>query len=518
MIPTDADGDGYYAVGSCGDPSYLDDCNDADGTINPGAFDTPYDGIDQDCSGADMTYPDVTSGQNCTWCHGAATSWDGLHTVVTAPDASCATCHNPEVSNVLPGHYGNTVLTDGNNMTAGAIIDCASCHDLNAANHTGGNLGSATNFVWSKVVKGSTTCDNCHENRAAGHTTDAAHNNRIIDTTCATCHTSDNSVLGSPGTGTLVSAVDVDALHGSDCALCHNYTGVLMNAAVIRDVISQGVAGTQISCLDCHIDKVNHVNPAHTVSVDVINDLSYAGQPCSDCHVVATWAEIEGVEHNVATNGAGSCATCHNSSRPDVIATIAAKANPTSCLACHADKYMTVHGDADHVNLGYVTGGSTYCIGCHDTGAAVNGTVVTTHLNNCSLCHTTVPNLQSGLPAGGGDCSACHTNTWELTHISNPPDHTTLVQVGSTVCANCHSTPPPLTDNADSKVHNTCGSCHDSLGGLIGSAAVANKTLADIGDCQTCHIDTWEGIHTTAPNHGMIVTVGSTTCATCHDD
>ena len=74
---------------------------------------------------------------------------------------------------------------------------------------------------------------------------------------------------------------------------------------------------------------------SYYVSVDVINDLSYAGQPCSDCHVVATWAEIEGVEHNVATNGAGSCATCHNSSRPDVIATIAAKANPTSCLASY---------------------------------------------------------------------------------------------------------------------------------------------------------------------------------------
>lgn len=42
----DVDGDGY--------PSKLD-CNDHDSDINPGANEIPYDGIDQDCNGADMT-------------------------------------------------------------------------------------------------------------------------------------------------------------------------------------------------------------------------------------------------------------------------------------------------------------------------------------------------------------------------------------------------------------------------------------------------------------------------------
>jgi hypothetical protein len=57
----DADGDGYgdpkTPVIACDAPKGAviegDDCNDADSEIHPDAWDTPYDGIDQDCTGAD---------------------------------------------------------------------------------------------------------------------------------------------------------------------------------------------------------------------------------------------------------------------------------------------------------------------------------------------------------------------------------------------------------------------------------------------------------------------------------
>ena len=44
-----------------------------------------------------------------------------------------------------------------------------------------------------------------------------------------------------------------------------------------------------------------------------------------------------------------------------------------------------------------------------DPGGDADATVSVTHNGDCALCHTTVPNLQPGIPAGGGDCVSCHS-------------------------------------------------------------------------------------------------------------
>jgi hypothetical protein len=51
----DADGDGATDAASCEDGT---DCDDADATICPGCDEVPYDEIDQDCDGADLTDAD----------------------------------------------------------------------------------------------------------------------------------------------------------------------------------------------------------------------------------------------------------------------------------------------------------------------------------------------------------------------------------------------------------------------------------------------------------------------------
>ena len=185
----------------------------------------------------------------------------------------------------------------------------------------------------------------------------------MIDVNCDGCHTSDNSILGSPGTGTLVSDADVDSLHGS-CVACHNYKGTQVDAALVRQKIQQGLGVTQISCNDCHNKGVNHGDHEHPVEVGPL-DLSYEppGTLCGECHIVATWEEIESIEHNVPTNGIGSCATCHNSSRQEVQDAIAQAADPTYCLVCHADKEYVAHGSPDHAVENYVTGGDDLV--CH---------------------------------------------------------------------------------------------------------------------------------------------------------
>jgi Ca2+-binding RTX toxin-like protein len=60
LVP-DVDGDGVTK------PS---DCNDENAAIHPGAFDVPQNGIDEDCSGADATFPPperITSPVRVTW-------------------------------------------------------------------------------------------------------------------------------------------------------------------------------------------------------------------------------------------------------------------------------------------------------------------------------------------------------------------------------------------------------------------------------------------------------------------
>src|SRR6056300_1211894 len=105
-MPVDADGDGYFAIDSCG--AGLDDCNDANPNINPNALDVPYDGIDQDCSGADLTFAANNDSCDGAFCHGPDEGMAPDHVRNIAPDTTCVLCHAPSVSNILSGHYGDT--------------------------------------------------------------------------------------------------------------------------------------------------------------------------------------------------------------------------------------------------------------------------------------------------------------------------------------------------------------------------------------------------------------------------
>jgi FtsP/CotA-like multicopper oxidase with cupredoxin domain len=54
IVCVDNDNDGYFGAPDC---TTALDCDDNDPSINPGAVDTPDDGIDQDCDGVDATTP-----------------------------------------------------------------------------------------------------------------------------------------------------------------------------------------------------------------------------------------------------------------------------------------------------------------------------------------------------------------------------------------------------------------------------------------------------------------------------
>jgi len=489
FIPVDADGDGYSGPGSCGT---VEDCDDNDASIHPGALDIPYDGIDQDCSGTDMTF----DAEICLWCHIDPLAYNGMHSLVTAPDTSCAGCHNPLVANVLPGHYGRTVLTDGNGVTAGSTIVCESCHDASSPNHAGMRaLGNGTDEVWGKVMNDqpAVTCDTCHESRAFGHETTAAHDNRIIDSVCATCHTSDTTNLGSPGTGTLLSAADVDTLHRSDCALCHSYIGTAIDPATVRLVIRLGVSGTPMACNDCHGKGDDHLNHDHSATISA----------SADCVVCHDDPQIVPVIHS------GNCALCHSSPRTEVRDAI--NSGQAECLDCHVGH--------DHSNVT----ATPDCAVCHNQGNPLDVDIVPIHNGSCATCHASSrQDVIDVINSGQGECIDCHTP-----HDDLVATHNNLSAPAS--CAVCHTDKVTGTDFAYILNYHVnpalnfteiekCQRCHNSTRPEVISTIIAGRGANGVPvTCADCHVSQHVPIVNPIDLHQKsILTNFDSNCNNCH--
>ena len=471
----DADGDGYYAIGSCGEVA--DDCNDYVFSINPGAVELPYDGIDQDCNGSDLIFLEDYSSpvtERCSWCHGVDRSpdynWSDVHNRLLAPDGTCAACHVATASNILPGHYGQMVRTAGNNMDAGSTIVCASCHDQVSEEH---NFGA--NIVMAKVfaawANNNLSCDSCHENRATLHATDLAHDNRVIDNMCSICHTSDTTLLGSPGNGTLANSADVDALHRSDCALCHNYTGTIVDVVTVRQEIQHGLGGSLITCTDCHTNNGNESNHHGT---------GISGVGCVECHGHDTGSFVDA-----------------DTQAPYTAGTIVSQGRGT--VQSHSTHTEITGADAK--------GPGIYCDTCHDiwdfpyfksgTDIDGNGRFTLAETNVCDACHS-----GSGSYDGLEDASVGAKRIWSAGAYDST-ESGSLQEGKEKWCATCHD--EDASEIAGVTAPNIIG---DEDGDYIyGSGWGYYKTGHGLSSAETF------------PSKGGVVTLSGRPvgCDSCHD-
>lgn len=142
----DSDGDGYTEAEG--------DCNDDAKSVHPGASEVPYDGVDQDCSGADLTdldsdgYDGGTDGDDCDDANplthpGASEDCDGVDD----------DCDGDEDNPSHEQSYYQDEDSDGYGATATAIT---ACEDVDGYISTGGDCDDTS----SAVNPGATeTCD-----------------------------------------------------------------------------------------------------------------------------------------------------------------------------------------------------------------------------------------------------------------------------------------------------------------------------------------------------------------------
>lgn len=352
---------------------------------------------------------------------GTATLADGD----TNYDGICEVCHTQTK------YHQNTSDQDHAHYQG---QDCIPCH-----NHGNG-------FVHGGV--GGANCGDCH-------ITTIDHDHRAIpaaNTGCAVCHP-------------VANQAEIDILHTA-CSKCHGYNGNKLDKTVVKETISNGKAGANQPCENCHTPATQH---------DMVtdhNNLSVSDS-CGVCHRYMDYAPateliyVEYIHRKVAATDTG-CPTCHGSLRGYVVAAIDGGKEdpgmPVDCTSCHL---------TSHVGIGDTGGPAGSWL--HNENAVVPGT-------NCSECHFPMYNDS-------------HSD------LSNNPANNN--------CAQCHPTASFFTPHK-----NNCLTCHLSSRNEVINTIVTNSNNSDIADCTTCH---GVSTHDSAGSHDHRVKTGLTfDCSACH--
>jgi len=342
-----------------------------------------------------------------------------------------------------------------------------------------------------------TACLACHVGYPSSH--------RMTD--CAGCHSADSPPRLSGGPMNIYTPADESAhtLACSSRVWCHGSGSSFFFPHVLDS-----------ACSRCHTAANPAAGPPHPVTAESAHITSNTWCVRSGCHTASLTREhgrysVAGVKL--------SCATCHSSTDPRVIATI--KARSTACDGCHVlDSTHPVEAASHTVAV------APTCLvaGCHTGGTAATAI----HAGpGCSACHR--PDMAPTIV-----CATCHATDGHPSHAASPAPATMTISgasYGTHACTECH----PVTelralhggDTSCRKCHPTpatsakpwlggCvqGSCHASGALRMHATIDASHTLSAATGCTAvgCHT----GGTSVAAIHKAVAGRSDSGCGICH--
>ncbi|NJN63666.1 MAG: hypothetical protein HC882_01495 [Acidobacteria bacterium] len=398
------------------------------------------------------------------------------HAAIAQDDAECLICHEDRTLIATRDGQAVPAFVDEARLSRSvhASLECVSCHTDLAGSEAGHEDDVAR-----------VDCALCHDAEAALHARSlhgraAARGDRLAPT-CSRCHGT-HEILSHRVRDSRTSVMNVPLLcgqchrEGSEVSETHEISQerILENYSMSihgEGLFKKGLTVTAV-CTSCH---TAHLILDHDDPESSIHRRNVAAT-CTACH-----ARIEDVHRRVIEgrlwrenpNAIPSCVDCHAPHRirnPDYQAGAANK----DCLACHANRELATTKAGRQVSLfvdeqiyHQTAHASVACAQCH--------TDVTVSLHRpCETVRSQV------------DCSICHAVEVEQFNTSTHGRLLAAHEPGAPTCLTCHGKHDikdhllPASPTYARNVPTLCGTCH-----ARGQVAAERRARAGGGDIGT---------------------------------